>query len=210
MTEMGLTPDGRVRRRVLAGLGGLGLTAGLVGLTARPAMAEVQSASLMSASPLSSAFKNTSSRTLSLHNVHTGERLTETYWRGGYQAESLARINHLLRDWRSGEVIEIDRNLLDLLHAVSQRLGTTETFDIISGYRSPKTNANLRKKSSGVAKNSFHTKGKAMDIHLPGQGLKGLRNAAWEMQAGGVGYYAKSGFVHVDTGRVRYWNWKPA
>lgn len=167
-------------------------------------------ATLMLPTGLAKAASHTE-RSLSFYHTHTGEKIKTCYWaEGDYVEEGVREINQILRDHRTGEVYEMDQGLLDLLYLLQARVENTQSFQIISGYRSPKTNANLRKKSSGVAKNSFHTKGKAMDIHLPGQGLKGLRNAAWEMQAGGVGYYAKSGFVHVDTGRVRYWNWKPA
>jgi uncharacterized protein YcbK (DUF882 family) len=145
-------------------------------------------------------------RRLSFYNLHTGEKLVSTYWsQGEYIADELAAINHVLRDHRSGEVEKIDPNLLDLLHALQNKVEKSGEFHIISGYRSPKTNAMLRRDSAGVAKRSLHTRGKAVDIRLPGVALKHLRRAALDMHAGGVGYYPKSGFIHVDTGRPRFW-----
>ena len=145
-------------------------------------------------------------RMLSMHNLHTGEKLTRTYWADGeYLAEPLADIDHLLRDHRSNQKHPMDPELLDLLHRLQQTVGSTRHFEIISGYRSPKTNAKLRGKSRGVAKKSLHMQGKAIDIRLPGQDLARLRQAALSLKAGGVGYYPKSDFIHVDTGRVRFW-----
>ena len=145
-------------------------------------------------------------RELSLRNLHTGENIKLTYWEeGDYLAESLREINHLLRDHRTGEVASMDRQLLDLLFYLENRLGRQGEFQVISGYRSPKTNELLRSKSSGVAKQSLHMQGRAIDIRLPGTELKQLRKAAMALKQGGVGYYQKSNFIHVDTGRVRYW-----
>ena len=145
-------------------------------------------------------------RRLSLYNIHTGERLSTIYWaQGRYLDEALHRIDHVLRDHRDNSVHPMDPALLDLLVALQSRLGTHEPFHVISGYRSPATNARLRKVSTGVAKRSLHMQGKAIDIRLPGVELKTLRRTALAMKAGGVGYYPKSGFVHVDTGRVRHW-----
>ncbi len=145
-------------------------------------------------------------RTLSMHNLHTGEKLTRTYWADGdYLAEPLAEIDQLLRDHRSNQAHPMDPQLLDLLHRLQQAVGGTKPFEIISGYRSPQTNASLRGKSRGVAKKSLHMQGKAIDVRLPGQDLANLRKAALALKAGGVGYYPKSNFIHVDTGRVRFW-----
>ena len=145
-------------------------------------------------------------RALSLRNLHTGEKLTRTYWADGqYLEEPLADLNHLLRDYRTDEMHPMDPQLFDVLHRLQQKVGSKRSFEIISGYRSPKTNAMLRSNSSGVAKKSLHMQGKAMDIRLPGQELAQLRKAALSLRAGGVGYYPKSNFLHVDTGRVRYW-----
>lgn len=145
-------------------------------------------------------------RALTLCNLHTGEELSRTYWADGeYLSESLADINHLLRDHRSDEIHPMDPQLLDMLHQLRHKVGSHKPYEIISGYRSPKTNAKLRGKSRGVAKRSLHMQGKAIDIRLPGQDLAKLRQAALSLKAGGVGYYPKSNFLHVDTGRVRHW-----
>ncbi len=145
-------------------------------------------------------------RTLNFYNTHTGESLTTAYWRdGAYDPEALASINHILRDHRSGEIISIDTRLLDLLHTLRINLSTTEPIQVVSGYRSPATNERLRHRRRGVAKASLHMSGQAADIRILGLGLRRLRQAALELQAGGVGYYPRSGFVHVDVGSVRCW-----
>ncbi|HEY9148298.1 MAG TPA: DUF882 domain-containing protein [Gammaproteobacteria bacterium] len=145
-------------------------------------------------------------RQLKLYNLHTGERLSATFWADGqYVADELAAIDYLLRDHRRDEVAEIDRALLEQLHALQRPFGRHDTFHVISGYRSPHTNASLRKTSSGVAKRSLHMQGKAIDVRLPGVELKRLHKAALAQKAGGVGYYPKSDFIHLDTGRPRFW-----
>lgn len=145
-------------------------------------------------------------RKLTLRNLHTGEKRKITYWSDGkYLVESLQEINHLLRDHRTGDITQIDRELLDLLVSLQKQVENKREFQVISGYRSPKTNAMLRTKSGGVAKRSLHMQGKAIDIRLPGTSLRNLRKAAIALKSGGVGYYPKSNFIHVDTGRVRYW-----
>lgn len=145
-------------------------------------------------------------KSLEFLNLHTGERLRTTYWHDGrYDASARADINNILRDFRTGDVAPIDPKLLDLLHALRRKLDTSEPFHVISGYRSPKTNASLAAASGGVAKKSLHMKGMAIDIRLPGCELDRLRRAARSLRRGGVGYYPKSDFVHVDTGRVRFW-----
>jgi len=145
-------------------------------------------------------------RQLAFHNLHTGEKLTATYWaEGDYVAQELRSLNYLLRDHRNGEVHPIDKNLLDLLYVLQQTVDKAGAYHIISGYRSPATNAKLRKQSNGVAKKSLHMQGKAIDTRLPGVELKHLRKAALNLHLGGVGYYPKSNFVHIDTGRPRFW-----
>ncbi|CAB1059378.1 FIG001587: exported protein [Olavius sp. associated proteobacterium Delta 1] len=147
------------------------------------------------------AFKN-----LAFYNTHTNERLHVCYCRSGkYDNKALSKINHILRDHRNGEVKAIDTQLLDLLHAVSLKTNPREPFHVISGYRSPATNKKLRKKSTGVASRSLHMQGKAIDIRISGFRTRQLRNVARKLKVGGVGYYPKSDFVHVDIGRVRYW-----
>ena len=145
-------------------------------------------------------------RKLSLLNLHTGEHLTATYWaEGQYQSSELKAINHVLRDHRTGDAYHMDNDLLNLLHTLHQKMDSKQEFQVISGYRSPKTNAALNKKSNSVARKSLHMQGKAIDIRLPGCQLADLRKAAINCQTGGVGYYPKSGFIHIDTGHVRHW-----
>jgi len=145
-------------------------------------------------------------KSLSFYNIHTGESLRTTYWAEGvYLPESLEEINNILRDYRTGTEIAMDTKVLDLLHAVRTKVDSKQPFHIISGYRSPKTNAMLNKTTAGVAKKSLHMQGKAIDISLPRTELGMLRKAAMSEKAGGVGFYPSSGFVHVDSGRVRYW-----
>ncbi len=148
----------------------------------------------------------TPERTLSFYNLHTGENLKTAYWvEGEYIPEALSDINHLLRDFRNDEIKPINLGLLNLLHDITQRLGTSKPIQLISGYRSSSTNAKLHDRSSGVAKHSLHMDGMAADIRIPGHDLSELHKVAAAMQGGGVGYYPKSDFVHVDVGRVRYW-----
>jgi uncharacterized protein YcbK (DUF882 family) len=148
-------------------------------------------------------------RVLSLFNTHTGERLRTAYCCDGqYQPDALKEINYILRDFRANEVKPIDPKLLDLLHELGGTLETDQPFHIISGYRSPHTNSLLQARGgsqSGVASRSLHMVGKAIDIRLPGVKLDQLRGAARSLKLGGVGYYPSSNFVHVDTGRVRFW-----
>jgi uncharacterized protein YcbK (DUF882 family) len=142
---------------------------------------------------------------LSFYNQHTGESLTKcNFWADGeYNPDALKQINKLFRDHRTNIVHEIDRDLIHLLHKIHKQLGTTEPFHLISGYRSPQSNNMLCSKSRGVAKRSLHLSGRAADISVPGRTHKQVQAAAKSMHAGGVGRY--SHFVHVDTGRVRYW-----
>lgn len=143
---------------------------------------------------------------LALRNLHTGETTRATYWAdGAWQAAGLREINHILRDFRTGDVVDIDPALLDLMHRLAALFGTDEPFEIFSGYRSPRTNAKLAGQSAAVARKSLHMQGKAADLRLPGVVLSSLRRVAMSLHAGGVGYYPRSGFIHVDTGRVRFW-----
>ena len=145
-------------------------------------------------------------RELRFLNLHTGEQLRRVYWQEGrYLPEALAEIDYLLRDFRTGEIKPIDTRLLDLLTEVNAELGNHEPLHVISGYRSPETNAMLAARSGGVARNSYHLKGMAIDVRLPGCALKRLRAVGVHLQRGGVGYYPKSDFVHLDTGPVRAW-----
>jgi uncharacterized protein YcbK (DUF882 family) len=145
-------------------------------------------------------------RRLGFNNLHTGEALNQPYWiQGDYVPETLAAINRVLRDHRTNEVAAIDTGLLDLLHRVHGKLGNTKPFQVISGYRSPASNASLASHSSGVAKRSLHMQGQAIDVRVPGIALADLRRAGLALESGGVGYYPGSNFVHLDVGRVRAW-----
>jgi uncharacterized protein YcbK (DUF882 family) len=145
-------------------------------------------------------------RELSFDHLHTGEKIKLAYWENGsYLRDALKAVNHVLRDFRTGDVHRIDPKLLDLLYHLRAKLGTTKPIEVISGYRSPKTNEMLRRASAGVAKHSMHLQGKAIDIRVPGQDLRQVHRVALALRAGGVGMYPKSDFVHVDTGRVRSW-----
>ena len=147
-------------------------------------------------------------RTLSLYEIHTKEHLTVTYKRDGkYDEEGLKKLNHFMRDWRSDESREMDRELIDLIWTLHAQLGSQEPIHLISGYRSAATNAKLRRRGGGQARKSQHIQGKAADIHFPDVPVKKLRASALIQEVGGVGYYPTSGipFVHVDTGRVRMW-----
>ncbi len=145
-------------------------------------------------------------RRLAFQNLHTGEHLKVVYWQGGdYVRPALDQIDHIMRDYRTNQVKPIDPALLDLLHKLHGALETREPFQIVSGYRSPKTNARLAAHSGGVAKRSMHVKGKAIDIRLESRDTRQIHRAALALKAGGVGYYPKSDFVHVDVGKVRSW-----
>jgi len=173
------------RRKILA-LGGAALTFAVC----RPAFA----------APLPAT------RTLSFYNLHTGESLKTTYCVDGTCVPgALDEINTILRDFRTGEKHEIDTRLLDLLSTIYGKAETNKPFQVISGYRSPKTNKMLRQNSSGVARRSLHMVGEAIDIRIPGRDLSWLRQTALGLKRGGVGYYPASNFVHVDVGRVRQW-----
>ena len=145
-------------------------------------------------------------RALSFEHTHTGERLSVTYQEHGANLpDALEAIDRVLRDFRTGEVRPIEPALLDLLHDLVHATGTSSPFQVISGYRSSATNEMLRLRSGGVARTSMHLFGRAIDVRLADVPLADLRDAALEMRAGGVGYYASSNFVHLDTGRVRSW-----
>lgn len=159
---------------------------------------------------LAKAFVGPIERHIALQNLHTGEHLSLTYFdKGRYLHGALKQVNHFLRDFRTGQSHAISPQLLDVLHALSARLETGQPFQVISGYRSPRTNARLRRHSHGVAQHSLHMAGKAIDIRAPGVELADLHQAARDLGRGGVGYYPDSDFVHVDVGPVRYWGQEP-
>lgn len=150
--------------------------------------------------------RNYLARELAFHNTHTGERVALTYFeQGQYLTEALQEIDNVFRDHRTGEVHPIDPNLLNVLYKLRETLQVDKPFHIISGYRSPLSNGEMHNHSNGVAKNSLHMQGKAVDIRIEGVSTLDVRNAAISLQQGGVGYYPSSNFVHVDTGMVRYW-----
>ncbi len=156
--------------------------------------------------PAFADFAQADRRALAFDNLHTGEKLAIDYWvEGAYVPEALGSINHVLRDFRNNEVHVIDPRLLDLLSVLHRQLGSTEAFQVISGYRSPATNAMLHAESSGVAAHSLHMQGMAIDIRLSDRPLDVLHATALGLNAGGVGYYPSLDFVHVDVGRIRRW-----
>ena len=145
-------------------------------------------------------------RSLRFYNTHTGESLKTVFWADGdFVPEALSDINKLLRDYRTNDVSPIDPQLLILLDRVTTLVSPGDALHVISGYRSPKTNQYLADQSDGVAKHSLHLEGKAIDIRIPGRDLTQLRDSALSLKGGGVGFYPKSQFVHMDTGRVRRW-----
>ena len=145
-------------------------------------------------------------RSLRLQVVNTGERWEGVYWRdGAYVPEATRRLDALLRDHRAGRVAQMDPKLFDQLWELHERLGSSEPWRVISAYRSPQTNAAVRRAQGGVARNSFHIQAKALDVDLTDRSVRAIRQAAIGLQAGGVGQYPRSDFVHIDTGPVRSW-----
>ena len=172
------------------GLGGaVGASLGLT-----PALGWAQS---LTASPM---------RVVAMHNLHTDEKLEAVYWEDGdYIPDVLDAVNHHLRDYRTGDIHPIDPRVLDLLTAVTERTGSNAPFQVISGYRSPQTNAMLHERSAEVAKKSLHIQGMAIDVRLSDVALDQLHAAAMSLYVGGVGLYPDSNFVHLDVGPVRSW-----
>jgi uncharacterized protein YcbK (DUF882 family) len=147
-------------------------------------------------------------RRLAFRNIHNGERADACYFsRGAIRPDGIAELNHAMRDWRNGKIAAMDHDLFDLLVGVRQKLGIgpSTKFELISGYRSPETNAMLHERSGAVASKSQHLLGKAADVHIPGVPLERLQAAGLAMGRGGVGLYPRDGFVHLDTGPVRAW-----
>lgn len=171
--------------------------------------ASLAAALVVSTAPdaLQTAVANGDTRTLSFVHTHTQERVTVTFKRDGrFDSEGLRRANQFLRDWRRNEVIDIDPRLLDLVWEVYRDVGGTEPIHLVSAYRSPNTNEMLRSRSSGVARESQHTRGKAMDFFIPGVPVQRIREKGMLRQKGGVGFYSgQNGFVHLDVGSVRAW-----
>lgn len=145
-------------------------------------------------------------RQLSFYHTHTKQSLDVVYYQNGeYVESSLDEINRFLKDFRTGDIAEMDPGLLDILYDVRNELDSDGTYEVISAYRSPKTNEMLRGKSGGVARKSQHLLGNAIDVRLRGVPTEDLRDTALEIKRGGVGFYKQSDFVHMDTGRVRRW-----
>jgi uncharacterized protein YcbK (DUF882 family) len=144
-------------------------------------------------------------RSIGLRNLHTSEELELEYFRGGYVPAALARINGVLRDFRTGDVHPIDPGLIDQLHSLALSLRLPPVYEVISGYRSPHTNELLRERGGGVALHSLHMHGRAIDVRLAGIDCAALSAAALGLGRGGVGYYRSSDFVHLDTGAFRSW-----
>jgi len=150
---------------------------------------------------------NPQDRTLWLYNPVNEETLTATYWfNGHYVPDALEKIDYIMRDHRTGEVKSIDLGLINLLHTIKIHIGLDEPFHVVSGYRCRKSNELLRKSGRNAARNSYHLKGQAADIRLPDGHLASLRKVATVIKGGGVGYYPRDNFVHVDVGPVRYWS----
>jgi uncharacterized protein YcbK (DUF882 family) len=181
--------------------------AGVTRCTRRQALATLAAATAGALLPGRTwAATRADSRALHFAHLHTGERLAVEYCTAGrYVPDALAAVDTLLRDFRTGDVKAIDPALLDLLFDLQDATGATKPFQVISGFRSPQTNAALRRRSHGVASGSLHMRGQAIDIRVADVPLAGLRRAAQTLRQGGVGYYPASNFVHVDTGRVRTW-----
>jgi uncharacterized protein YcbK (DUF882 family) len=186
-----------VTRRRLLKLGGIMTGLSAVGVLARPARA-------IGTAQRSGAAE--ASRRISLLNLHTAERLEMEYFRGAdYLPDALAAIRVLLRDFRNNEQHDIDPTLMDYLVDVAGHIGVDPVFSVISGYRSPQTNEQLRERSAGVARRSLHLEGRAIDVRLAGIDCADLAGHALGLTRGGVGYYRRSDFVHLDTGAFRTW-----
>jgi len=147
-----------------------------------------------------------SGREISFSNAHTGEKFNGEYWQDGkYLPDAFDEIRTIMRDFRTGDECAIDPRLIDVLFVIKEKVRSTAPYSLFSGYRSPKTNKMLRNISEGVARGSLHMQGQASDINLPGISLNKIETTALALRMGGVGFYPKSGFVHIDTGRVRQW-----
>jgi uncharacterized protein YcbK (DUF882 family) len=215
MREASLTDHTLSRRRFL----GWGVLAAGMSLIPQPAVAKkrilqpprkplqnFKSPETWSRRSLFQPASNTPEKAVALYNTHTGESLNAVYWfRGQYLPEAMSAVDRILRDHRTDEIKPIDPQLLDLLHTIRRELECSHPFYVISAYRSPTTNAFLRFMSRRVAEHSLHMDGKAIDLRIPGWASDAVRRVAMELRMGGVGYYPRSNFVHVDVGPVRYW-----
>jgi uncharacterized protein YcbK (DUF882 family) len=169
------------------------LWAGLISYSSKSAFASIDAIS-------------SEERSLSLYNPLTKESFDGVFWRNGaYDAEALKNINYLMRDTHTDAIKQIDKDLLDLIFTISIKLNPQKPFHVICGYRTPESNALLLKRNKSAVKNSYHMKGQAVDIRLPGIKTSVLRGAAYKLKRGGIGYYPRRRFVHIDVGPVRYW-----
>lgn len=197
-SAVGATLLAGVGSRVTAGVA-LSAVSSSLALAAQKAKPPSESHSVSFSDPAAS-------RRIHLVNAHTWDDLDVVYYTHGiYIDENIHQLNHLMRDRRANVSMAMDLNLYDQLLILQKMLKTTEPVHILSGYRTPETNAKLRARSSGVAKYSLHMEGKAADIYIPGIPVKTLQRAALSLNVGGVGLYSKSNFVHVDTGHIRHW-----
>jgi len=161
---------------------------------------------LVSAKSLLAA-NNSAAWNIHFRNAHTSESFSGVYRVGDkYLPDAFERLNYVLRDFRTNEVFPMDPHIIDILSIIDRKMDVSSPYEILSGYRSPKTNSMLGNSSRGVAKNSFHMYGQALDIRIPNYSTKKVRNIAKSIKAGGVGYYPRSNFVHIDTGKVRSWS----
>jgi uncharacterized protein YcbK (DUF882 family) len=199
------TPSSITRRHLLS----LALGAAVAGSAARAARADVVAGPRMLGFPedLASPVVSSAERWLELANTHTGEVLAVAYRSStGFAADALVKLQRLLRDYRNDQQHPIDSGLYDQLHEFALAAGAEPRFEVISGYRSPQTNAMLHERSAGVAVGSLHVQGRAIDVRLRGVSCARLRDIALSKARGGVGYYERSDFLHVDTGAVRTWS----
>ncbi len=188
--------------------GFLGFAAAALSAAAVPSITGMATVApvLLGSSPVEAAPLVGSVRRIALHNINTRESFDGVYWAdGNYKPEALKKLDVLLRDHRAKQVCRYDPRLFDLLARVHNTLDSDEPFDVICGFRSRRTNAMARRRSRGVAKESYHTRGMAIDIRLPDAELRAIAEIAKSMHGGGVGFYPRSGFVHLDVGPVRTW-----
>jgi uncharacterized protein YcbK (DUF882 family) len=201
------------RRALILGGGALAGSATIAACVKLPPLAKAAAAPVAPsrvrsalAAPAVQTTPAADARRLFLHNLHTGDTVRTVYWENGSYVEgALDEARFALRDWRNGQQHRMDAGLFDIFHDLSTRLETDRPFQIISGYRSPATNAAMHARSDGVASHSLHMQGMATDIRIERVQLAHLRRAALDLGRGGVGFYPQSNFVHVDTGRVRQW-----
>jgi uncharacterized protein YcbK (DUF882 family) len=182
----------------------------MIGITRRGLLGAFAATALVAAPTYSNAFGLLRGagdiRRIRMYSGRTGESIDTIYWiEGDYIPEVMKEINHFMRDWRSSDTTKIDARTVDIMAASHRLMDVSEPYMLLSGYRSPKTNAMLRSRSGGVAKNSLHLKGQAADLRLSSRSVSQIARAAGACRAGGVGRYSKSNFVHMDCGPVRSW-----